>query len=123
MTKSSTPIPRFTVYLHPKLEEQFRDLAFFPESELEHLYHDLPRLHPTEPEPRLRKNRLPRRPRVFRGNFYSSNSGFTYLQIGDRLHIVEFWLDSKLIPFKGVPARMDVEIGKPPVKRRARRRS
>lgn len=123
MTNTSTPSPRFTVYLHARLEEQLRDLALFPDFDVECLLDELPKLHPVDPEPRLRKDRLPRRPRVFRGNFYGSNSGFTYLQIGDRLHIVEFWFDGKLIPFRGVPAKMDVELGKPAVIRVARRRS
>lgn len=113
MTDPAASAPRFTVYLHAELERELCSTAIFPECDLEKLYGELPQLHPVEAKSRQRKHRLPKRPRVFRGHFDCSNSGFTYLQIGNRLHIVEFWLDRRLLRKRGRPP-MDVVIGKLP---------
>lgn len=114
MTEPSPSAPPFDVYIHAELEQQLRSTAIFPEYDLENLCRELPYLHPSKPKPRQRKHRLPKRPRAFRGHFDCSNSGFTYLQIGNRLHIVEFWIDGRLLRKRGRPP-VDVVIGIPPM--------
>lgn len=117
MTDPIAAVSRFTVYIHAELEQQLRTTAIFPELDLENLYQELPKLHPVEPKPRQRKHRLPKRPPVFRGHFDCSNSGFTYLQIGNGLHVVEFWFDGRLLRKRGRPP-VDVVIGRVPTSRR-----
>jgi hypothetical protein len=111
MTNDTDTIPRFTVYMHPLLERELdRKYSLINEMNREALYDELPRQHPIEPDRRLRR-RLSKQTRVFRGWFHMSNSGFTYVQAGDRLHVVEFWFDGNLLDKRRRPA-VDVVIGR-----------
>ena len=102
MTQSPTTAPKapakgqsFTVMMHPTLVDEL-DEGFSPMDGLvaiDEMYCELPLLHSRLAAKRPRKQTA-RKLRVYRGRYHWYNSlGFSYVQIGTTLHVLELWYD------------------------------
>ena len=107
MTQAATPSAkttsmthRFTVVMHPDLVDEL-DEGFSPMDGLvaiDQMYGELPLLHRALAPKRL-GNRAVRRLKVFRGCYdWYSSLGFSYVQIGTTLHVLELWYEEKPKP-------------------------
>jgi len=104
------PDSKFTVSMHPTLVDGL-DEGFSPMDGLvaiDQMFGELPLLHQA-----LAPKRLRRRPghklKVYRGCYYWYKSlGFSYVQIGTTLHVLELWYEEN-----PTPEEMDVVLGKP----------
>jgi hypothetical protein len=89
---------KFTVSMHPTLVDEL-DEPFSPMDGLvaiDEIFSELPLLHARLGPNRLRK-RVPRKLKVYRGCYYwYSNLGFSYVQIGTTLHVLDLWYDENL---------------------------
>ena len=87
---------KFTVLMHPTLVDEL-DEGFSPMDGLvaiDEMFGELPQLHQA-----LAPKRLSKRPRrtlkVYRGCYdWYSSLGFSYVQIGTTLHVLELWYDN-----------------------------
>jgi hypothetical protein len=97
---------RFTVLMHRTLVDEL-DEGFSPMDGLvaiDQMFGELPLLHPSVAAKRPGK-RAGRRLKLYRGNFDWYNSlGFSYVQIGTTLHVLELWYDEN-------PREVDVVLG------------
>jgi hypothetical protein len=102
MTRSPTTAPKataksqpFTVMMHPTLVDEL-DEGFSPMDGLvaiDQMFSELPLLHAGSASKRLRK-KTARKLRVYRGCYdWYKNLGFSYIQIGTTLHVLELWYD------------------------------
>jgi hypothetical protein len=86
---------KFTVSMHPTLVDEL-DEGFSPMDGLvaiDEIFGELPLLHQALSPQRLRK-RAGRRLKVYRGCYdWYSNLGFSYVQIGTTLHVLDLWYD------------------------------
>jgi hypothetical protein len=89
---------KFTVSMRSKLVDEL-DEGFSPMDGLvaiEEMFSELPLLHEALAPKRLCK-RAGRRLKVYRGTYYWYGSlGFSYVQIGSTLHVLELWYDDNL---------------------------
>jgi hypothetical protein len=89
------PTHAFTVVMHPTLVDEL-DEGFSPMDgilAIDEMFGELPLLHAGLAPKRLRK-RTARKLRVYRGCYDWYNSlGFSYIQIGTTLHVLELWYD------------------------------
>jgi hypothetical protein len=107
MTQSSTPTPkataksqRFSVMMHPTLVDEL-DEGFSPMDGLvaiDEMFSELPLLHQ-----RLAPKRLPKRTarklKVYQGCYdWYTSLGFSYVQIGTTLHVLDLWYIENLNP-------------------------
>jgi hypothetical protein len=88
----------FIVHIHFQLAARLNDefSVIHGEPALRELRDQLPKLHPT----RSRKADVrPRRRfiRVYYGRFNWQNTGFSYIQVGNTLAIIDLWLDREFI--------------------------
>jgi hypothetical protein len=86
---------KFTVFMHPTLVDQL-DEGFSPMDgiiAIDQIFLELPRLHPA-PVPKRSQNRAGRRLKVYRGRYHWYDLGFSYVQIGTTLHVLELWHDA-----------------------------
>ncbi len=85
----------FTVSMHPDLVDEL-DEGFSPMDgavAIDQIFNELPLLHRALAPKRLRK-RAGRKLKVYRGCYDWYNSlGFSYVQIGTTLHVLELWFD------------------------------
>src|SRR5262249_52880126 len=85
----------FTVMMHPTLVDEL-DEGFSPMDGLvaiDQMFGELPLLHQALAHKRLRKRRH-RRLTVYRGCYdWYKSLGFSYVQIGTTLHVLELWYD------------------------------
>ena len=85
----------FTVMMHPELVDEL-DEGFSPMDGLvaiDEMFSELPLLHVGLAPKRLRK-RSARKLKVHRGCFdWYKSLGFSYVQIGTTLHVLELWYD------------------------------
>jgi hypothetical protein len=85
----------YTVSMHSKLVDEL-DQGFSPMDGLvaiDEMFSELPLLHRAFAPPRLRK-RAGRKLKVYRGCYdWYRSLGFSYVQIGTTLHVLELWYD------------------------------
>ena len=85
----------FTVSMHPDLVDEL-DEGFSPMDgivSIDEMFNELPLLHRALAPTRLRK-RAGRKLKVYRGCYHwYRNLGFSYVQIGTTLHVLELWYD------------------------------
>jgi hypothetical protein len=102
MTRSPTTAPKataksqsFIVMMHPTLVDEL-DEGFSPMDGLvaiDQMFSEFPLLHRALPPKRLAK-RPHRRLTVYRGCYdWYKSLGFTYVQAGTTLHVLELWYD------------------------------
>jgi hypothetical protein len=88
---------KFTVFMHPTLIDRL-DQGFAPTDGLiaiNQMFLELPKLHPA-PAPKRSPNRAARRLKVYRGRYgWYFDLGFSYVQIGTELHVLELWYDEE----------------------------
>ena len=104
MTTQSTTL---TVKMHHDLVEQL-DQCFSPADGIEaidQVFIDLPIAHQALPARRGGRGRGRTLPR-YRGRFGWFDLGFTYVQIGIELHVVELWHDDRW----NKPRRREVDV-------------
>ncbi len=96
---------QYTVYMHPDLVDEL-DEGFSPTDGLvaiNDLFTGLPLQHRSN-ESKRKRWRAPKRLRVYRGRFtWYRKLGFSYVEIGTQLHVIELWFDSQ-------PERHSVDI-------------
>ena len=89
------PTHAFTVVMHPTLVDEL-DEGFSPMDgilAIDEMFGELPLLHAGLAPKRLRK-RTARKLRVYRGCYdWYKSLGFSYVQIGTALHVLELWYD------------------------------
>jgi hypothetical protein len=102
---------KFTVSMHPTLVDEL-DEGFSPMDGLvaiDQMFSELPLLHQALAPKRCRK-RAGRWLKVYRGCYdWYTSLGFSYVQIGTTLHVLDLWCDEKLPPQK-----VDVVLGQDP---------
>lgn len=85
----------FTVSMHPNLVDELDD-GFSPMDGLvsiDEMFNELPLLHRAL-APSRRRKRAGRKLKVYRGCYdWYQNLGFSYVQIGTTLHVLELWYD------------------------------
>ena len=85
----------FTVMMHPTLVDEL-DEGFSPMDgivAIDQMFSELPLLHEGVAPKRLRK-RATRKLKVYRGCYdWYKSLGFSYVQIGTTLHVLELWDD------------------------------
>ena len=85
----------FTVSMHPDLVDEL-DEGFSPMDgivSIDEMFNELPLLHRALAPSRLRK-RAGRKLKVYRGCYdWYKSLGFSYVQIGTTLHVLELWYD------------------------------
>lgn len=95
----------FTVSMHPTLVDEL-DEGFSPMDGLvaiDQMFGELPLLHQALAPKRLRK-RAGRWLKVYHGCYdWYSSLGFSYVQIGTTLHVLELWYDDS-------PTRREVDV-------------
>ena len=82
----------FTVSLHATLVDEL-DECFSPMDgiiAIDQMFQELPRLHP-EFGPKRPQKRASRTLKVYRGRYDWYPLGFSYVQIGTTLHVLELW--------------------------------
>lgn len=87
MTTQSTTSP-FTIIIHPDLANEL-DEHFSPGdgiTAIEELYLELPKLHAP-----AKRNRTKRHTRLYRACYGWADLGFSYVQCGNQLHVLELW--------------------------------
>jgi hypothetical protein len=93
--KTESLSPSFTVMMHPTLVDEL-DEGFSPMDgivAIDEMFSELPLLHAGLAPKRLRK-RTARKLRVYRGCYdWYKSLGFSYVQIGTALHVLELWYD------------------------------
>ncbi len=85
---------KFTVFMHHDLVNKL-DETFSPVDgivAIDQMFIELPRLH-LGTLPKRPRNRVGRNLKVFRGNYHWFDLGFSYVQVGNALHVVELWRD------------------------------
>jgi hypothetical protein len=91
-----TSTKQFTVYMHTTLVDQL-DEGFSPMDGLvaiNDLFVGLPLQHRSQAK--RKRWRAPRTLKVYRGRFsWYRKLGFSYVEIGDQLHVIELWFDEK----------------------------
>jgi hypothetical protein len=106
--RSTLSDTKFTVLMHPSLVDQL-DEGFSPMDGLvaiDQMFGELPLLHQALAPKRLRK-RAGRRLRVYRGCYdWYSSLGFSYVQIGTTLHVLDLWYAENL-----TRGKVDVILG------------
>ena len=89
---------KFTVSMHPTLVDEL-DEGFSPMDgiiAIDQMFGELPLLHQALAPKHLRK-RAGRRLKVYRGCYdWYSSLGFSYVQIGTTLHVLDLWHDENL---------------------------
>jgi hypothetical protein len=107
--RSFMPDTKLTVSMHPTLVDEL-DEGFSPMDGLiaiDQMFCELPLLHQALAPKRLPK-RASRRLKVYHGSYdWYSNLGFSYVQIGTTLHVLELWCADNLSG-----SQMDVILGK-----------
>jgi hypothetical protein len=86
---------KFTVFMHATLVDSL-DEGFSPMDgiiAIDQIFLELPRLHPA-PVPKRSWKRAGRRLKVYRGRYDWYDLGFSYVQIGTTLHVLELWHDA-----------------------------
>jgi hypothetical protein len=86
---------KFTVSMHPTLVDSL-DYGFSPGdgfAAIDAIFRELPQLHPA-PLPKRSRNRAGRSLKVYRGRYDWYSLGFSYVQIGTTLHVLELWDDA-----------------------------
>ena len=95
MASNEQTVPTFTVMMHRDLVDEL-DYGFSPFDgivAIDDMFGELPILHRALAPKRLKK-RAGRKLKVYRGCYDWYNSlGFSYVQIGTRLHVLELWYD------------------------------
>jgi hypothetical protein len=85
----------FTVLMHPTLVDALDD-GFSPMDgivAIDEMFSELPLLHPRS-APRRRRKRPAGRLKVYRGCYdWYKELGFSYVQIGTTLHVLDLWYD------------------------------
>ena len=115
MTQSPTTAPKataktqsFTILMHPTLVDEL-DEGFSPMDGLvaiDEMFSELPLLHPALAPKRPRK-RAARRLKVYHGCYdWYKSLGFSYVQIGTTLHVLDLWYVEQPIL-----TQMDVILG------------
>ncbi len=97
----------FTVFMHPKLVDEL-DETFSPIDgiiAIDQMFLELPRLH-LGTLPKRPRSRVGRNLKIFRGCYHWYDLGFSYIQIGNALHVVELWHDYD----SGKPNRTDIDV-------------
>jgi hypothetical protein len=106
--KAESMIHAFTVMMHPTLVDEL-DEGFSPMDGLvaiDQMFSELPLLHAGVAPKRLCKRTAPKL-KVYRGCYdWYKSLGFSYVQIGTTLHVLELWYDE--IPNLG---QVDVILG------------
>ena len=104
----SKPATKFTVSMHRKLVDEL-DEGFSPLDgviAIDEMFGELPLLHQALAPKRLRR-RAGRWLKVYRGCYdWYSSLGFSYVQIGTTLHVLELWYAENPTRLK-----MDVILG------------
>ena len=94
--KTESMTHAFTVMMHPTLVDEL-DEGFSPMDgilAIDEMFGELPLLHAGLAPKRLRK-RTARKLRVYRGCYdWYKSLGFSYVQIGTTLHVLELWFDA-----------------------------
>jgi hypothetical protein len=94
MTPSPAPT-KFTVFMHPTLVDQL-DEGFSPMDgivAIDQIFAELPLLHQGL-APKRPGRRPGRRLKVYRGCYdWYRSLGFSYVQIGTTLHVLDLWYD------------------------------
>jgi hypothetical protein len=100
--RSTLSDTKFTVSMHPTLVDEL-DEGFSPMDgivAIDEMYCELPLLHHALAPKRLRK-RAGRRLMVYRGTYdWYGDLGFSYVQIGTTLHVLDLWHAEDLTPDK-----------------------
>ena len=95
VTSATTVDTTFSVLMHPKLVDEL-DEGFSPLDGLvsiDEMFNELPFLYRALAPSRPRK-RAGRKLKVYRGCYHWYDSlGFSYVQIGTTLHVLELWYD------------------------------
>ncbi len=104
-----TSAPAFKVYLHRELVDEL-DYGFSPLDGIQainDIFVGLPLMHPMP----LHKRRRPTRNlRLFSGRFeWYPELAFTYVQLGDQLHVLELWARDKHDPVDVVLPETELE--------------
>jgi hypothetical protein len=93
--KNQTVSPTFTVMMHEELVDNL-DNGFSPMDgiiAIDEMFSEQPLLHRAL-APKRRRKRAGRRLKVYRGCYHWYKSlGFSYVQIGTSLHVLELWYD------------------------------
>ncbi len=94
---STTP---FKVYMHRELVDEL-DYGFSPMDGIQainDIFVGLPLVHPS---PARKQHRTPKKLRVYTGRFkWYPELAFTYIQLGDQLHVLELWARDKHDPIE-----------------------
>jgi len=98
---------RLKVFMHADLVDEL-DESLSPMDGLvaiEQIFSELPRRHAANGRPRSIRRDARRIP-IFRGRYQWVDIGFSYVQIGDSLHVIELWHDAD----SRTPNRPDVDV-------------
>jgi hypothetical protein len=104
---------KFTVFMHDTLVDSLDEGFSAGDSfaAIDQIFNELPQLHPA-PVAKRSRNRAGRKLKVYRGRYDWYDLGFSYVQIGKRLHVLELWHDADY--YDPNRTEVDVVLGREP---------